>query len=363
MELNLQLPVNNLSFGFVSYQILNELHKRGQAIHYFPIGPVDLSSFNKITPEFVSWLQNAGNNALRDYKKTNPTLRLWHINQSQESVGRDQVLLTFFELDQIQETERNILNQQKSIIVTSEEARQVFIDGGVTVPVHYVPLGYDTDHFYKTSRKYYADDITSWGLFGKAERRKSTTEVIQAWLKKFGNNHKHVLNLSIYNGFLSKEQNEAWFNQMCGGKKYFNINYIPYVKTLSELNDLYNAVDVALELSKNEGWSLPSFHTLGLGKHAIVHDASAMRGWANAENAVLVESSGKIKAADGMFFPESGPFNVGNFWNWEESALMEAFDKVLERKNANKINEAGLLIPQNFTWKNTVDKILEILNN
>jgi glycosyltransferase involved in cell wall biosynthesis len=272
------------------------------------------------------------------------------------------VLLTFFELDQIQETERNILNQQKAVIVTSEETKQVFVDGGVTVPVHYVPLGYDTEHFYKTSRKYYADDVTSWLVAGKLEKRKATAETIQAWLKKFGNNHKHVLNLSIYNSFVKKEDNEAWFNQICGGKKYFNVNYLPYVKTLGELNDIYNCSQIVIDMSRGEGHSYPSFHTLGLGKHAIIHNASAMKGWANAENAVLVESSGKIKAADGMFFPEDGPFNVGNLWNWEESALMEAFDKVMERKNANKINEAGLLIPQNFTWSKTVDKILEIIS-
>ena len=363
MAINAQLPVNSVSFGYVSYQILTELHKRNLDVNYFPIGPADVSSFNKITPEFVSWLQSAGSNALKLFKKTDKTLRLWHINGSHESVGTDQVLLTFMELDNITDTERNILNQQKAVIVTSEETKQVFIDGGVTVPVHYIPLGYDTTYFNKTNRKYYADDVTSWLISGKCEARKKTPEVIRAWLKKFGNNNKHVLNLSIYNTFLKEEDNKAWFNQICEGKKYFNVNYLPYVKTLSELNDIYNCADIVMDMSTAEGWSLPSFHTLGLGKHAIIHNASAMKGWANHENSVLVESSGKVVAKDGMFFSGEGPFNVGNFWNWEEAALFEAFDKVLQRKQVSKVNQAGLLIPKQFTWANTVDKILEVLNS
>jgi hypothetical protein len=91
-------------------------------------------------------------------------------------------------------------------------------------------------------------------------------------------------------------------------------------------------------MSRGEGWSLPSFHTVGLGKHAIIHNCSSLKGWANKENAVLVEPRGKVKAVDGIFFSGQGPFNVGNFWNWDEEDFMKALDQVVERKKMNKIN-------------------------
>jgi hypothetical protein len=168
----------------------------------------------------------------------------------------------------------------------------------------------------------------------------------------------HMLHLSVFNTFLSPEQNAQWLNQIFEGKKYNNVVVLPYVQNLSQLNDIYNAADIVLDLSKNEGWSLPSFHTLGLGKHAVIHNASAMKGWANSENAVLVETSGKMKAVDNMFFSGQGDFNIGNFWTWSEPDLMAAFDKVMERKQANKLNRAGLKLREQFTWEKTVDTIL-----
>jgi len=61
---------------------------------------------------------------------------------------------------------------------------------------------------------------------------------------------------------------------------------------------------------------------------------------------------------DNMFFSGQGDFNIGNFWTWSEPDLMVAFDKVMERKQANKLNEAGLKLREQFTWEKTVDTIL-----
>ncbi len=78
---------------------------------------------------------------------------------------------------------------------------------------------------------------------------------------------------------------------------------------------------------------------------------------------MLVESTGKVKAVDGLFFSGQGPFNIGNFWNWNESDLMIGFDKVLERKMKDKVNLNGLKLQNTFTWQKTMDQILSILCN
>jgi hypothetical protein len=363
MRYNLHLAVNNLSFGFCSFHILREFWKRGLEVDLFLIGGnLDLSSFNKAEPELVNWIHQSAKNAPRNFSRTNPTLRLWHVGGSHESVGTNQNLFTFFELvDGLTPVEKNILNNQSCIFVSSEETKQTFLENGVTSKIVYCPLGYDTLHFNKLNKKYYDDNVTCWLISGKAEIRKSTPETIRAWVKKFGNNSAHILHLSIFNPFLSPEQNAQWLNQILEGKKYHNIVNLPYVQTLSQLNDVYNAADIVLDLAKNEGWSLPSFHTLGLGKHAIIHNSSAMKGWANKENSVLVESSGKTRAVDGMFFSGQGDYNIGNFWTWSEPDLMRAFDEVLVRKAISKTNTEGLKLREQFTWEKTVDTILENL--
>jgi len=360
MRYNLHLACNSLSFGFCSFHILREFWKRSLEVDLFPIGGnLDLNSFNKAEPELISWIHQSAKNAPLKFSRANPTLRLWHVNQSWESVGANQSLFTFFEcLDNVTPVERNILNNHSCVFVSSEETKQTFLENGVKTKVVYAPLGYDTLHFNKTNKKYYDNNVTCWLISGKAEMRKSTPETIRAWLKKYGNNMSHMLHLSVFNNFLTPEQNGQWLNQIFEGKKYNNVVVLPYVQTLSQLNDIYCAADIVLDLAKNEGWSLPSFHTLGLGKHAIIHNASAMKGWANSENAVLVETTGKMKAVDNMFFSGQGDYNIGNFWTWSEPDLIVAFDKVMERKQANKLNSAGLKLREQFTWEKTVDTIL-----
>lgn len=360
MTINAHLAINNLSFGFCSFQILRELWKKNVEVNLFPIGGnIDLSSFNKAEPELVNWIHNSAKNAHKNFSRKNPTFRLWHIRGAEESVGEKQGLFTFYELvDGLTPTETNILNNQDVVFVSSEETKNTFEENGVKSKVVYCPLGYDTLHFNKLNKKYYDDNVTCWLISGKAEVRKSTPETIRAWVKKFGNNSAHILHLSVFNPFLSPEQNAQWLNQILEGKKYHNIVNLPYVQNLSQLNDVYCAADIVIDMAKNEGWSLPSFHTLGLGKHAVIHNASAMRGWANKENAVLVESSGKTKAVDGMFFSGQGDYNIGNFWTWNESDLMRAFDEVLARKAISKTNTEGLKLSEQFTWGKTVDTIL-----
>lgn len=367
MNINCQIPINNLSFGYVGFQILQELYNKKVDFSLFPIGslkPENFDSFDKANPDFIKYTFSSATNNLKTYNKKNPTLRLWHIGGSHESVGENQVLLTFFELDQITETEANILNNQKAVIVTSEEAKQVFLRGGVKVPIFYVPLGFDKTYFHKTNKRYYSDEITTFLISGKLEFRKATAEVIQAWVKKFGNNPLFRLHINVYNPFLSPEDNKNILNHIYQGKRYTNVvDNLPYVKTLSEVNDTYNSCDIVIDMSRGEGWSLPSFHSVGLGKHAIIHNCSSLKGWANKDNAVLVEPSGKIKAVDRMFFSGQGEFNIGNFWNWSEEDFLKALDEVLERKKANKINLAGLKIAEEFTWEKTANKILDILKH
>lgn len=366
MNINCQIPINNLSFGYVGFQILQELYNKKVDFSLFPIGPLkpeNFDSFDKANPDFVKYVFSSASSSLKTYNKKDPTLRLWHIGGSQESVGENQVLLTFFELDQITETEANILNNQKAVIVTSEEAKQVFLRGGVKVPIFYVPLGFDKTYFHKTNKRYYSDEITTFLISGKLEFRKATAEVIQAWVKKFGNNPLFRLHINVYNPFLSPEDNKNILNQIYQGKRYTNVvDNLPYVKTLSEVNDTYNSCDIVIDMG-NEGWSLPSFHTTGLGKHAILLNCAGIKGWATSQNAVLVQPSGKKQVYDNIFFHKGVPFNQGNIYCFKEEDLLLAFDEAIKRKISNKINTEGLKIPSDFTWEKTVSKILNILAN
>jgi hypothetical protein len=360
MKLNASFAINNLSFGFASFLILDELRKREIYPNLFPIGGnADVSTFDKMAPEVPAYLQACAAKAQGEFSRDYPHLKLWHINQSEQSPSNKNYLFVFHELDSLTQTELNILNNQTKIFVSSNYTKKVFEDSGVKVPVVFIPLGFDSNHFRVTNKKYYSTDVVVWSIFGKLEHRKRHDKTIKLWLSKFGNNPKHRLHIHTYNTFLSQEQNNSALSAIFEGKSYSNVVALPYTKTLSELNECYNATNIVLDMSGAEGWSLPSFHCVGLGKHAVVHNATAMSDWANKNNAVLVESSAKIPAYDGVFFHPGQPFNQGNIFDWNSQDFLAACDEALIRYQQNPINIAGLNIQKDFTWSKTVDKILE----
>ena len=57
MKLLLELPLNSLSFGNVSINILRELHKKNIEIGLFPTGDINVDSF-ELTEDFKKYLED-----------------------------------------------------------------------------------------------------------------------------------------------------------------------------------------------------------------------------------------------------------------------------------------------------------------
>ncbi|NJO59118.1 MAG: hypothetical protein HC836_12520 [Richelia sp. RM2_1_2] len=115
-------------------------------------------------------------------------------------------------------------------------------------------------------------------------------------------------------------------------------------------------------MSGGEGFSLPSFHAVGLGKHAVLHNCSAISDWANEENAVLVNPSNKTEVYDGMFFHPNQPFNQGNIYDWNEDEFISACEKAITRFENSQCNENGVKLQEEYSWDKTVNTILKTIN-
>jgi hypothetical protein len=204
-----------------------------------------------------------------------------------------------------------IAKSQDKVIVTSNYALDLFKQKGCDNFV-FAPLGFDED-FHRTDRTY-LKDVTHFGLMGKFEKRKNTAGIIKAWLKKYGNNNKYQLSCCITNPFFKPEQMNEIINGVLEGKRYSNINFLPYLKTNQEVNELLNAIDIDLTgLSFAEGWNLPSFNATCLGKWSIVSNATSHKDWATDENSILVECDSHVDSHDGAFFLSGQSFNQGTF--------------------------------------------------
>jgi hypothetical protein len=150
--------------------------------------------------------------------------------------------------------------------------------------------------------------------------------------------------------------------QCLKGKKYGNINFLPYLKTNSEVNDLMNAVDINLSgLSGAEGWNLPAFNSACLGKWPIVLNSSSHKDWANKKNSILIEPDGSEEAYDNIFFNRGSPFNQGSISNFSKESFYGAIDKAIEKNKTP--NTEGQKLKEEFSYKKTVNSIIEKIEN
>lgn len=355
----LHLPINNLSFGNVSYNILKVLYDRKEEPCILPIGDPDLSAFKK-DESFDEWLTECMQKGIRETSRKDKGLKLWHIQGVLESFQEEPCCLTFHETDRLTETEVNALKQQRVVFVTSNYTKEVFEKHGLE-NVEYVPLGFDKNHFHKTGKRYLGKNVKTFGLYGKLESRKNTLRIMSRWIEKFGNKDGYVLNCAISNSFLPEEQFKGMIaSTFPNGEQPFNVNFVSFQPTLEEYNDVLNAADVDLTgMSSCEGFNLPLFQSLCLGKQAVVLNAHVHKDFATANNSILVEPSGMRKAEDGIFFQDGYYVNQGEWFDFKDEDLDEALDVADEMAKVK--NEEGEKLAKEFTWERTVDTILERL--
>ena len=146
------------------------------------------------------------------------------------------------------------------------------------------------------------------------------------------------------------------------GKNYFNINFQGMMQKNSLYNDFLNSGNIILGMSGAEGWGLPEFQSIALGKHGVILNTTSYKDWATPENAILVEPSGKIDSEDGIFFKKGNPFNQGQIYDFNEDAFIEGCEKAVERYKESPVNTEGLNLQEQFPYSNTVDQITKIVN-
>jgi len=364
MKLGLHLPINSVSFGQTSTLLLRYLYEQEKAGNsdvdwsLFPIGGVDLSS-QKEDREFATWIQGKIGKTYESFSRSTPTFKLWHLNGSFETVSNKPVLLSFYELDRPTKIELNIA-RNNNICFSSQYTCDVFKIFGVDAK--FLPLAFDSYNFSRqTNRKVHTDNRIVFNLCGKFEKRKHTEKTIKAWIKKFGNNRNYVLQCAVYNPFFNEQQNHQLLAHTVNGNKPFNVTFYPMMKENVIYNDFLNSSNIIIAMSGGEGWGLPEFHSVAMGKHAVCLNAHGYKSWAKPETVTFVNPSEKVDAVDGAFFKQGEPFNQGNIFNWNEDEFIAACETAVEKAKANPVNEAGLKLQEEFSKERFANSIISLL--
>lgn len=355
-------PINPLSMGNVSINILKTLYKKGIKVLYSPIGQADINNY-KLTDDFKSWLQSANNDFLRNFSRDMITVKNWHFNGGHSFPTDHKYLLTYSECDSATPEEVNIIRNIDKVFFCGNYSPKVFSDYGVETDSF--NLGFDEDSFYKKDKQYFNDGRIQWFLGAKLEKRKKTLEILSLWAKKYGKkpgeSYKdgeqiHFLNAQISNPFYDIKAQEQQISQALGGIKYSNIQFFQFLDRES-FNDLLNSTQIDLTgLSGGESWNLIPFNLSCLGKWSIVLNASGQKTWANKDNSILVNPNGKVDTADGIFFQKGAPFNQGCFYSWAPEDVSKAMDIAVTK--AKTPNTEGEKLKEQFSYDKSVDYIL-----
>lgn len=357
MEYCLEVPINPVSFGQVSTALLREVKGRGLDPCVFSIGNPDLTT-QKTDKDFELWLSKNILKASKEHNRDNTSIKLWHLNGSMSSNSKEQILFTFYELDSPTQTELNIA-KNNTLVTSSQYSQQVLESCGVKS--HYVPLGFDKHNFKVIDKTFFNDDRIVFNLCGKFEKRKHHRKIIQSWLKRFGNDKKYYLQCSVFNTFLSPEDNQKLIQEALGNNNFFNINIVGFMKDNELYNDFLNSSNIIIGMSGAEGWGLPEFQSVSLGKHSVILDAHSYKGWANEKNSVLVPPSGKIDSHDGLFFNKGAEYNQGQIFDWNEDDFISACEEAIKRVENDRVNKEGLSLQEDFTYSKTLDNLLELV--
>ena len=354
-----EAPLNSLSFGNVSVNLLKEFYKRRDRVELslFPVGnKTDLSAFNDLDPQFHSWITECTRDRLSRINKDSRTIKLWHLNGSEMRVGRRQLLYTFYEASAPTPEELSLHSIQDAVAFSSSYSNKKFVNAGA-LNSHHVPPGFDSS--FKKTHKTYLKDKIHFGLMGKWEARKNTAQILKIWAHRYGNNFKYQLTCCVTNPFMPPSELEAAIKETLGGKRYGNINFLPFLQTNSEVNDYLNSIDIDLTgLSGAEGWNLPAFNSTALGKWSIVLNHTSHKDWATSENSILVEPEGTSDIEDGIFFRNDIPFNKGVKYTISSEKIVEKME-LAETKRDN--NAEGEKLQDKFSYENTLNQLLSIL--
>ena len=364
MKLNIQAPINQLSYGIMATNMIKELDLLGVDITLFPIGKIDVPTEIIESGKIIQLINNQKYN-FRD----NDSLRIYHQHDLAQKIGKGRHFgYTTFELDEFTAVERNNMNVCDKVITATRWGQNI-LQYCNTYPDAYAPLGVDRSIFNESvvvqPRNIVRDSKDKFVVLniGKAEKRKGTLEAIRAFNLAFTRYDPVELWLVISNVFLTPAEKLQWRNKILD--PLFNPLYNKTrildarLDTQHDIAQIIQQADCGLFLHHSEGFGLPILEMMSCGKDVIVTNYSGSTEFANEKSAHLVDIDTMEIANDDKWFTRGvgGWASIGvNQITTTAAHLINLYDKVTPSKS-----EQAIATAQRFTWQNTAKTLVELL--
>jgi glycosyltransferase involved in cell wall biosynthesis len=343
MFLNVTCPINNLSYGLVSKNILDNLKE----YTLLPLGPINKEDAMKYSKHIAAYYEVLNLN--------DPSLRIFHENMLMEHIGKGlRVGFPIFEKNRFDYLTRFNLKHQDLIVVASKWAKSVIETELYHPNVIVANLGVDND--FRPVKQTMRDKIVFLNI-GKREVRKGHDLLHKLFYKAFQNITDVELWMMSGNAFDSQEEQYTFqkeYKNLLGDKVFF----IPRISKEMLISTI-NKADVGIFPSRAEGWNLPLHECMACGLDIIATNYSAHTEFLpDLPGVYKINGNNTLKTAyDGKWF--HGDFEWFNLEACEEE-IIEAMLSAYKNKKENR--DKNLAISNHareFTWEKTTRSILD----
>ena len=357
MNINLCTSLTNTGYGIAGRKIALELIKYGNDVRIIPYGGLQADS-----QEEANLIVDAINKG-KFFHHEAPCINMWHQFALDKRFGHGKFFgFPIFELDKFNELEIHHLNYPNELIVTCQWAKKVIENNGVQSKIHTVPLGVDTSVFFPDlSRNHSIRDNPEQYIFlniGKWEVRKGHDLIPNIFCKAFNKKDNVKLIMVPNNPFLNEQQINEWNNRYQQCELSDKISLLQPVETHQQIAQIINECNCGLFPARAEGWNMELLEIMACGKSVITTNYSAHTEYCNKQNSFLVDIPNTELANDGMWFNGQGKWAEIDYD--EEEQFIEYMKHCYKERPSNP---EGILTAHKFTWKNSADKLLDIIKN
>lgn len=349
MKISLTAPINRVSYGLTSLNILKVL-ARTHEVALFPIGNPEAEN-----PDDHPLIRTCLSNQ-EFYSSRAPSIRIWHQHDLAQHIGKFlHIGFPIFEINKFQPNILNHLLNQDGLLVTSEWGKRVLEENNVPTPIFVVPLGVDNSVF--NYQKLPQDGICRFLNVGKWELRKGHNELLEAFNRAFDVTDKVELIMMPISSHTTQTEMDEWGNIYKSSKLGDKIKILPPVST-PQLVNIMRTVDCGVFPSRAEGWNLPLLEMMACGKQVIATNYSAHTEFCNIENCLLIDIDELEDAYDGRWFRGFGEWAALEDKQIDQCAEYMKLVYKSKTLGADVINLKGIETAKKFSWENTCNKLM-----
>jgi glycosyltransferase involved in cell wall biosynthesis len=283
--------------------------------------------------------------------------------------GRN-VVWAIFEHDKLNAAFVTKLNRADLIWTPSAWAKAILEKHGLPASkIEVVAEGVDTEIYHpycRSLRELRPKETFRFLMIGKFEERKGYRQLLQAFVKAFGNDPKVELFLKGDYFFFGQERKGAQLQDFVKDFGVRNIRLLTGAVSREDLFHVYNMADAFVFPSRAEGWGLPLIEAMATGLPAIATNYSGHTEFLKEVEGYFMPISHKLVPINDPDYQRIVLGRQGDLGHWAEADVDDLAEKMRDMvRNYDEWRPKGLsasrILRAKFTWANAVHSGLESL--